>query len=222
MSPTPRPRRALLALAASLAVVQCTSIIPGTGQAPQLYVLARKTTFPSDLPAVGEQLLVGVPSATAEIDTTRIALSRSPTTIDYFANAAWGDRSTLMIQSLLVESFDATGKIIGVARDEGGLRADYLLQPELRRFEAVYGGAGDAPPAAQVRLLVRLVRMPERTIIGQTVGERRVAASRNDMEAIVGAYDDALGGAMKDIVDWTLRRINEDAAAGRGKSPPRS
>src|SRR5262249_28262179 len=141
-------------------------------------------------------------------------LSRSPTTIDYFANAAWGDRAPAMVQALLVESFETTGKIVGISSEQGGLRADYLLMPELRRFEAIYGpGAGDAPPTGHVRMLVRLVRMPDRAIVGETMAERRQEAARNDMEAIVDAFDDALGGVMKDIVSWTLPRINADARA---------
>ena len=210
-------RRTVLRLAAGgcvLAASGCTSIIPGTGQAPQLYVLMRKTTFPADLPTVRQQLLITMPAATAEIDTTRIALSRSPTTIDYFANAAWGDRAPAMVQALLVESFETTGKIVGISSEQGGLRADYLLMPELRRFEAIYApGAGDAPPSVHVRMLVRLVRMPDRAIVGETMAERRQEAARNDMEAIVDAFDDALGGVMKDIVSWTLPRINADARA---------
>jgi cholesterol transport system auxiliary component len=218
-----RSRRTILALAAllpTLPITGCGELIPGTGQAPQLYVLTRKTTFPSNLPTVDKQLLVATPLATAEIDTARIALSRSPTTIDYFANAAWGDRAPLMIQSLLIESFETTNKIVGISRDEAGVRADYVLMPELRRFAAVY--SGNSSPTVLCRLLVRLVRMPDRTIVGETVAERQEPAPRNDMEAIVGAYDDALGGVMKDIVIWTLARISEDARANPGSLRPRT
>jgi cholesterol transport system auxiliary component len=218
-----RPRRDFLRFAATapaLLIAGCAGLIPGTGQAPQLYVLSRKTTFPPELPTVRDQLLVDVPVATGGIDTTRIVLSRSPTTIDYFANAAWSDRAPVMVQALLIESFETTGKIIGISRDEAGLRADYVLMPELRRFEAIYAtdGAVDAPPTVLTRLLVRLVRMPDRTIIGETVAERREPAARNALEAIVDAYNEALGGVMKDIVTWTLHRMSEDASAGPGVS----
>jgi cholesterol transport system auxiliary component len=207
----------LIVLAPVTALFACTSIIPGTGQPPQLYVLTRKTTFPTNLPMVAQQLLVDVPFAPAQIDTTRVALSRSPTTIDYFANAAWGDRAPLMVQALLIESFETTRKIVGVSRDEAGLRADYILMPELRRFEAVYAPSGvlDAPPTVFTQLLVRLVRMPDRTIVGETIAERRETAARNSMEIIVEAYNDALGGVMKDIVTWTLQRMSEDAGTQR-------
>ncbi len=208
-------RRALLRLAA-LALVPaaagCSSLIPGTGTPPQIYVLMRKTTFPPDLPSISRQLLVDTPVAPAEIDTTRVALTRSPTTIDYFANAAWSDRAPAMVQSLLIESFEQTGKIVSVARDSAVLRADYILMPELRRFEARYEN-GDAPPVVLVRLLVRLIKMPERTIIGDEIAEGRETAARNSMDAVIEAYNEALGSVMKRLVSWTLRRMGQDAGA---------
>ncbi len=208
-------RRALLRLAA-LALVPaaagCSSLIPGTGTPPQIYVLMRKTSFPPDLPSISRQLLVDTPVAPAEIDTTRVALTRSPTTIDYFANAAWSDRAPAMVQSLLIESFEQTGKIVSVARDSAVLRADYILMPELRRFEARYEN-GDAPPVVLVRLLVRLIKMPERTIIGDEIAEGREPAARNGMDAIIEAYNEALGSVMKRLVTWTLRRMGQDAGA---------
>lgn len=212
MISSPVDRRALLRLAAlalAPAASACTSLIPGTGAPPQLYVLTRKSTFPPDLPQVSRQLLVDTPVAPAEIDTARVALSRSPTTIDYFANAAWSDRAPAMVQSLLIESFEQTGKIPSVARDTAVLRADYILMPELRRFEARYEN-GEAPPTVLVRLLVRLVKMPERTIIGEDIGEGRETATANAMDAIVEAYDEALGSVMKRLIAWTLRTMAAD------------
>jgi cholesterol transport system auxiliary component len=117
-----------------------------------------------------------------------------------------------MVQSLLIESFEQTGKIISVSRDLAVLRADYILMSELRRFEARYEN-GEAPPTVLVRLLVRLVKMPDRTIIGDEIGEARESAARNDMDAIIEAYNEALGSVMKRLVTWTLRRIREDAGS---------
>src|SRR5260221_13451920 len=208
-------RRALLRLAAfALAptATGCSGLIPGTGTPPQLYVLMRKTTFPPDLPSISRQLLVSTPIAPAEIDTTRVALTRSPTTIDYFANAAWSDRAPAMVQSLLIESFEQTGKIISVARDSAVLRADYILMPELRRFEARYEN-GEAPPAVLVRLLVRLVRIPERTIIGQEICEGRETAAAKAMDASLQGSNGWLCNVMDRVGNWSVRRIREDAGS---------
>jgi cholesterol transport system auxiliary component len=199
-------RRLLLggALALGPSLAGCAGLIPGTGEPPQIYVLTPKTTVSPDLPRATWQLLVDVPAAPAEIDKDRIALSRTPYTIDYFANAAWPDRAPVMVQQLLVESFEATGKITAIARESAALRADYILRPELRLFKAIYEQP-DAPPSVAVRLNARLVKMPDRQIIAQIGTERRVKAARNSMDAIVEAFDEALGGAMKPIIEWTLR-----------------
>ena len=198
-------RREFIGSALALApwLAGCNGIIPGTGEPPQLYVLTPKTSFSPDLPRATWQLLVDVPTAQAEIDKDRIALSRTPYTVDYFANAAWPDRAPAMVQQLLVESFESTGKIAAIARESVALRADYILRPELRQFKALYEQP-DAPPVIWVKLNARLVKMPDRAIIAQIGAERRVKAARNSMDAIVEAFDEALGSAMKPIVEWTL------------------
>jgi cholesterol transport system auxiliary component len=196
-------RRHLLAMAglAPLAV-SCTGVIPGTGTPPQIYVLTPKSTFVAEMRKVDWQLLVDVPAASAELDTTRIVLSRSPVTIDYFGDAAWPERAPLMIQTLILESFENTGKILAIGRDAVGLRADYVLKPELRHFQAVYDG--QVAPTVWVRIGARIVKTPEGRIVAQNLFESRVPAEQNRMEAIVAAFDEALGSVMKRMVTWTL------------------
>ncbi len=165
-------------------------------------------------------MLVALPVASAGLDTERIALSRSAVTLDYFANAAWTDHAPALVQSLLVRSFEATGKIVGVARDSASLRPDYLLLSELERFEAVYSDS-EAAPKVEAALVLRLARMPDRVIIGERRAERSAAAGANSMAPIVAAFGEALDGALEELVAWTLRRISADAASGarRGAAP---
>jgi cholesterol transport system auxiliary component len=204
MSRPARPdRRRLLALAALAPLVaSCANIIPGTGTPPQTYVLTPKSTFAADLKKVDWQLLVETPATSAELDTTRIVLSRSPVTVDYFGDAAWPERAPLMVQTLILESFENTGRILAIGRDSVGLRADYVLKPELRRFQAVYDG--QVAPTVWVRIGARVVKTPEGRIVGQEMFESKVPATENRMDAIVDAFDEALGAVMKRMVTWTL------------------
>jgi len=189
-----------LVLAASLA--GCSTL---TAAPPSLYVLQPKTTYDTNLPTVGYQLVVQVPDAPQSLDTARVALARSPTTIDYFANAAWTDRAPVMVQDLLVESFENTRKIVSVGRDTTGLRADYVLLTDLRDFEARYYEGTDKPPQVRVRITAKLIKMPEREIIGGLDAVKTSDAEKNDIDSIVAAYGEATGNAMKMIVQWTLR-----------------
>ena len=149
---TIRISRRLLLAAAALTPAGCSGLLPNGEAPPRLYRLTAADDFPPSSRHVSAQLLVDVPASAAALDTDRIALSRSPTTIDYFADAAWTDRAPLMVQTLLVESFENSGQITAVARESLSLQASDILQSELRHFEADYTGGG--PPVARVRIVV--------------------------------------------------------------------
>jgi len=218
-APFTRRRFARLATAApAVLLVGCGSILPAPGQPPQLYVLRAGGHPAADLPKVSQQLLIAVPGATTALDTERIALSRSPDTFDYFANAAWTDHAPVVVQAVLVESFEASGKAPAVARDLPSLRADYILISELRRFEAVYTADGGAP-TVHAGLATRLVRMPDRVIIAEEAAERSAQAGENRMGPIVVAFGQALDALAQHVVGWTLRRIAADSASPGRRRP---
>jgi cholesterol transport system auxiliary component len=200
------PSRRLIIAALALAPAGCTSLLPAGSAPPKLYTLTPVADFPPDAPHVAWQLLIDVPAAAVALDTERIALSRSPTTIDYFADAAWSDRAPLLVQSLLVQSFENSGRITAIGRESIALRADYILRPELRHFEADYSGGG--APSAHVQIGAKLVKMPDRTIIAQQRIDTRAPARENQVGAIVEAFNTALHEATRNLIDWAL-------AAGR-------
>lgn len=194
-------RLAVAAMAAvSLAACQ---LIDAATEPTDLYTVTPKSTFDPDLPAVYWQLAVEVPAAAASLNTGRIAIAMTPTSIDYYAKVAWTDRAPLMVQTRIVDSFEATRKIVAVARESIELRANYVLQPDLRNFEAMYYYGPQ--PIVRVRIIAKLVRMPDRQIIGVASFERCVRARADKVPKVVGAFDQALGSVMKRLVSWTLR-----------------
>ncbi|MEA2755380.1 MAG: cholesterol transport system auxiliary component [Aliidongia sp.] len=197
-------RRRFLSLSgASLLLAGCSGLIEP--RPPQLYMLPLKPGDAADLPLVSWQLIVAEPVAPESLDTARIALSRSPTKLDYFAQSAWSDRAPAMIQGLIIESFENSGKIVAVGRFASDLRTDYVLQTELRDFEARYDGPSAPLPKVYVRVEAKLVKMPERDIIGNMVFTQEVTPARNDIDSIVAGFDEALGNVLGGLVAWTLR-----------------
>ena len=196
--------RRLLLAALTLAPAGCGSLLPTGGAPPKLYTLTPASDFAAG-PPVRSQLLVDVPVSPAALDTERIALSRSAITIDYYAEAAWTDRAPLMVQSLLVQSFENSGRITAIGRESLALRADYVLRPEMRLFEAEYRDG--ATPSARVAIGVKLVKLPERVIVAQRNFEAAAPATANQMVAIVESFDTALHEAMRQIVDWALTAV---------------
>jgi cholesterol transport system auxiliary component len=200
--PASRVARRWLAGAAALALAGCASLFVATPPG-NLYRLAAANDFPSNLPDVGAQMLVDLPEAPAAIDTNRIALSKSPLSLDYYADSVWTDRVPDVLENLLVASFEDSRAITAIGRGSSGLRADFILRTEIRHFEAVYDAAGD-PPRVWVTIIARLVAMPQRRIIAQGRFEQRAPAAADNVPAVVAAFNTATDTALRAIVLWTL------------------
>lgn len=212
-------RRRLLARAAGASLVLtlplgCTGLVPGSRPPPRIFRLTPKSTFPADLPLVDWQMIVEAPVANAGLDTTRVALMRGPHEIEYYARSSWVDTAPLMVQTLIIESFENSGKIVSVGRESLGLRADYLLKLELREFQAEYQ---EGPlPRAHVAISAKLVKLPSRQIVAAQTFEGYETASADTVEEVVNAMDVALGRVLRDMVVWTLTSGQEfwDVAPG--------
>lgn len=197
--------RRLPILALLLALTGCAALPGFAPPPPKLYRLTPKHTFAANLPTVHWQLLVETPTADPGIDTPRIALDTAPTNLDYFANVSWVGRLPEMVQTELVESFASSGRITSIGRDTIGLRADYVLETEIRGFQAEYkGDPKTTVPTVHVRMNFRLVSAASRTIVATTTFDERWPARANRMHDIVDAFDEAVGKMMKRVVAWTL------------------
>lgn len=202
------PRRAFLTRAAGLAglagLTAACSQLPLGKPPPQMYTLTPKSTYPADLREVPWQLAIERPSAPAGLSSARIAVARQPLTLDYYSGVAWVDDAPNMVQRLLIESFENSEKIIGVGRDGVSFRSDFSLRVELREFQAEYFDGAESP-TINVRVNVKMVQMPQRTIVASQGFETKRRAPSNRMSDIVQTFDTALGLVLRDVVVWTLR-----------------
>lgn len=201
IGPLSRTARRWLAGGAALTLVGCASLFvvtPGN-----IYRLASVYNYPANLPYVSAQLLVDLPQAPAGIDTDRIALSKSPLSLDYFADSQWTDRVPDLIQNRLLASFENSGAITAVDRSAGVLRADFILQTEIRHFEAVYD-VPNRPPRVWVEIFARLATVRRHMIIAQARFERQIPAAANDVPSVISAFNTAADAVLREIVVWTL------------------
>ena len=181
----------------------CAQLIAQADKPPNLFWLTPKSTFGEDLMPVSFQLAVDQPYAPAALNNQRIALMNSPIQVQYYARANWTDRVPDMVQGLIVESFENSGMIYSVGRQSSGLRSTFILLPEVREFQAEYFD-GATIPTAHVRINVKLIKMPDRSIIANESFEATVLADSETMDDIVKAFDLALGKVLKNLVRWTL------------------
>ena len=196
-------RRVLLQGAGAVTLAGCSNLI-GPPPASQMYVLQPAFGPVASAPNVPWQLVVAVPTAPESLDTERIALERAPNTMDYYANSQWADRVPLLVQSLLVEAFEASGRIKAVGRESAGIHADYILQADIRDFSAHYAVI-DTPPKIRISMGAKLVGALDRSVIGSAAFEDEAQAAANNLPNITAAFSQAAGATISRIVAWTLQ-----------------
>ncbi|MBV9551705.1 MAG: membrane integrity-associated transporter subunit PqiC, partial [Alphaproteobacteria bacterium] len=161
-------------------------------------------------PHTDAQIVVDAPYAPEGLELRRIAVVRAANGLDYLADGDWADRTPAMIRAVLVEAFENSRAVAAVGPDTLDLRADYEIEGDLRHFEAVY----DSPdprtagsPTVSVGLAVKLVKLPERKIVAQTLLSARQAASANETPQIVAAFNEATANLARQVVQWTLTSL---------------
>ncbi|NKB22602.1 MAG: hypothetical protein GKS01_19110 [Alphaproteobacteria bacterium] len=180
---------------------------------PKLYRLTPKSTFDTNMKKVNWQLTVETPLAEAGINTSRIAVLRNPLSLDYYEGVTWVDTAPRLVQTLLVESFENSRKIVGVGRQSVNLRTDYALITDLREFQSELVPKGN--PVAHVRINAKLVRFPDRVIVATLSADEKVPADGGKLPNVIQAFDKALGRALKKIVVWGLTVVPSENPRGR-------
>ena len=200
-------RRRFLGAAPMAAVLSDCSLLSNPSAA-QIYRLSPHIDDPDGVSIAHARLTIDLPFASRSLDTDRIALTLSSTRFDYFDDSVWMDRLPVLVQSLMVNAFEADGRISEVSRNQGGLDDGYLLRTEIRQFEAHYADEANGPPEVAVELKFQLSRGRDERPVGRKLVSARARASRNKLDAVVGAFDIATGEALSRGVAWTMRAMS--------------
>jgi cholesterol transport system auxiliary component len=196
-------RRLLLGAGSLLAggLLTGCGIVPEVNTPLNLYSVSPKVAQVANPPALDWQLVVAEPKAGADLATNRIALTRAANRIEYFAEGVWSDAAPALVQSKLIEAFEDVVPQLAVGRDSAGLKPDYILQSELRDFQAAYSGSSGE---AVVRITAKLVKMPERKIVKSISAEARQPSAGGGLPGIVAAFEAALGDVFNQLIAGVL------------------
>src|SRR5215470_483141 len=213
-----RSRRRILTglIAGSIApaVTTCGLIF---GPPPRQFTLTAVADFPSGLPPVKWSLVVDEPTAARQIDTSRIALMNGPFRVEYYADVEWTDTAPAMVQLLLMQSFQNTGRLPVVAPTRQTLATDFLLLSNLRKFQVENDASGT--PQATVALEVTLLRMPRRTPVASARFEKTTPVDSKSTETVTAAFDSSLGDVTRHVVDWTLQQGSTAQSSAARRAP---
>ncbi|MBS0387062.1 MAG: membrane integrity-associated transporter subunit PqiC [Proteobacteria bacterium] len=175
----------------------------------QTYVLRESAPHASAAPAdaaVASAIAGAAPTATLQVlrplaapglDTDQIALLRDTQRLDYYAASRWPAPLPDMVQTLAIDALRAAGHYRAVQPDATAFMADQVLQIEIRHCEVEY--SPDGTPTAHVQLLATLGQRADRALLASVEAESSKPAAANRMQAVVAAFQDAVGEALNQL-----------------------
>ena len=192
-----------------LVLAGCSVLAGGDRQSVTIYAPQVRVQADPAWPQVDWQLVLAKPSAARLVDSPRINVRPSPGELEVYRGATWSQPATDMLEDTLLRGFEDSGRIAAVARIATGIRSDYKLTTDLRRFEADYRG-GDTP-AATIELNAKLIHsVDQRVVAARTFVVAEPAASA-DIPTVARAFETALDKVATDLIGWTLLSGQHDA-----------
>lgn len=200
----------LLAVAAAVLLSACSVL--GTQQRDPVTIYSPQIDIAPDpaWPSVDWQLSLVTPTAARVVDSPRIAVRPVPGEIQVYKGVSWSQPPTEMLESVLLEGFEDSGRIPAVARSGTGIGARYRLIMDLRRFEAEYAGA--AVPSAVIELSAKLLDVNQQRVVASRTFAQSSVATGTDVLQVTQAFDQALEQVGRDIIGWTLASGQADAS----------
>lgn len=200
----------LLAPACLLMLAGCSVLAGGDRQSTTIYAPQVRVQADPSWPQVNWQLAIAKPSAARLTDSPRINVRPTPGELEVYRGATWSQPATDILEDTLLRGFEDSGKIDAVARIATGIRSDYKLTTDLRRFESDYRG-GELP-AATIELNAKLIHsLDQRVVAARTFTVAEPAASA-EISSVATAFETALNKTTTDLIGWTLLSGQRDAA----------
>lgn len=135
------------------------------------------------------------PSADPGLATELITLVRSDHRMDYYSGSRWASELPDVVSTLALDTLRASGQWAAVQESPSPFSSDYLLQINIRRFEADYTD-GSVAPKVHVVLDCTVARRIGRELVTTFVAESTAEASENRLSAVVAAFEKAANAAL--------------------------
>ncbi|MTI74128.1 MAG: ABC transporter [Stenotrophomonas sp.] len=192
----------LLAPFCALALAGCSVLASGDRHPITIYAPQARVAVDASWPRVDWQLAVAKPAAARLVDSPRINVRPTPGELEVYRGATWSQPATDMLEDALLRGFEDSGRIGAVARIATGIRSDYKLAIDLRRFEADY--AGNARPAATIELNAKLIHSLDQRVVASRTFLVAEPAADTAVPSVATAFETALARTTTELIGWTL------------------
>lgn len=153
-------------------------------------------------PKVDWQLVLVKSTAARVVDSPRINVRPHPGELEVYKGVSWAQPATDMVDDALVRAFEDSGRIAGVARATTGIRADYKLALDVRRFESDY--RGQATPTALIEINAKLIHVIDQRVVADRTFRQEQPVPSTSTADVAQAFEKGLQAVTTELVGWTL------------------
>jgi cholesterol transport system auxiliary component len=198
-----------LAIIIALGVAGCSgSLLDSELPVSTTYVIAPAAAAQATGPVMPVDVSIGRPDMAPGLDTERIAVLKGRQ-LDYYRGARWGDNAIEVVQTLLVDSLEDQRLFRSVTAEQARVAGDYVLDIEVRDFQAEYA-AENAAPSAHVTIVGRLIRVVDRELVATILAESHGKAQDNRLGAVIAAFEAAAHEVALDLARKTAVSVTDD------------
>jgi cholesterol transport system auxiliary component len=129
--------------------------------------------------------------------------------LDYYRAVQWGGNMHEVVQSLLVASLQDQKLFRSVTSEQARVAGAYMLDPEVRDFQAEYT-EGRSAPTVRVTILGRLVRIADRALVETISASATRVAADNRMSAVAEAFEAAAHEVTRTLAQQTAAAVSQD------------
>jgi cholesterol transport system auxiliary component len=175
----------------ALSVSACTgSLLQTKTPTPTVYVLAAAPSNGAAATPSNVDLAISQPTAAPGLDTDRIAVLKETHHLDYYREAQWGAALPQVAQALVVGSLQNQKLFRSVTSEQARVTANYLLDLEIRDFQAEYANESSTP-TVRITLVGSLIRIKDRKLVAVLTATAALPVADNRLGAVIETFESA-------------------------------
>lgn len=199
----------MLLLLMAGALSGCASLLGGGDERERstIFALDPRITPDPAWPSVDWQLSIATPTAPRMIDSFRILVRPNADELQVYKGANWAKTPPDMLQDTILRGLEDSGKIKAVARQGSGIKAEYKLLVDIRRFEADYSAYEQA--SAEIELTMKMIRNADQSVIASRTFQHSEPTADKSADALSAAFATALARIATQAIPWTLNTADK-------------
>lgn len=146
-------------------------------------------------------VIIELPTTGGALSTDRIMIRPNQLQAQYLPDVRWSDVTPVMVQTIMLRSVEATGRLRYIGRQPLGPNGDFAVVSELVDFQAEVD-EGNETATSRLKLIVRVIRESDASIVASKTFTASAMAPTTETAVIVEAFNVASNVLFSEFALW--------------------